>query len=306
MNLTNPIFTDADKARLHLQAIRWPNGPICPKCGEVGKAKELEGASHRPGLFKCYSCDAHFTVTVGTVFERSKVPLNKWVLASHLIAASKKGYSAHQLHRTLEVSYKTAWFMMHRLREAMTIAAKGPIGGGGKTVEADETYWGNSHQSKKGKAAKESGVHYGGDHKEKIISLVERDGQVRSFHVPKVNGATLKSVLHGHVAKDSHLMTDELRMYRRIGRDFMSHQTVNHSAKEYARGSVTTNTVEGYFSILKRGLVGTYHHVSAQHLQRYVEEFDFRYNTRTSLGFTDTERATMLLKNSSGKRLTYY
>ena len=306
MNLRNPIFSDANKAREHLQSIRWPKGPICPHCGVVDEAKELEGKSHRPGLFKCYSCDGHFTVTVGTVFERSKIPLNKWVLAAHLIAASKKGYSAHQLHRTLEVTYKTAWFMMHRLREAMTSDRSGPLGGGGKTVEADETYCGNGHQSKKGKAARKAGVQYGGDHKEKIISLVERNGQVRSFHVPKVNGATLKAVLHGHIAKDTHLMTDECRMYRKIGREFLSHQTVNHSAKEYARGAVTTNTIEGYFAIFKRGLMGTFHHLSEKHLQRYMEEFDFRYNTRSSLGYDDTQRVEMLLKATAGKRLTYY
>lgn len=306
MNLTDPIYTDANKAREHLQAIRWPNGPICPHCAVVGNAKELEGKSHRPGLFKCYACNEPFTVTVGTVFEKSKIPLNKWVFAAHLMASSKKGFSAHQLHRTIGVTYKTAWFMMHRLREAMTEARSGPLGGGGKIVEADETYCGNGHQSIKGKAARAAGVQYGGDHKEKIISLVERDGKVRSFHVPQINGASLKAALHGHIAKDTHLMTDELRMYRKIGREFLSHETVNHSKKEYARGNVTTNTVEGYFAIFKRGLMGTFHHISAKHLQRYMEEFDFRYNNRSSLGVNDTERAATLLKGIGGKRLTYY
>ncbi|MEP7157618.1 MAG: IS1595 family transposase [Betaproteobacteria bacterium] len=303
MNLTNPIFQDADKAREHLQAIRWPNGAICPHCGDMENAKELTGKSHRPGLFKCYSCDGHFTVTVGTVFEKSKVPLNKWVLAAHLIAASKKGYSAHQLHRTIGVSYKTAWFMMHRLREAMTVKATGDLGGGGGIVEADETYWGHCKQSKGYVAAPPRG---GFGHKEKIVSLVERGGQVRSFHIPSVNATTLRAVLTSNIAKDANLMTDESRNYKAVGKEFASHQIVNHSRGEYSRGKATTNTVEGYFSILKRGLIGTYHHVSPTHLQRYMEEFDFRYNSRSSLGYTDTDRAAMLLKNIGGKRLMYY
>ena len=300
-DLTNPIFTDDDKAREHLEAIRWPNGPVCPHCGGVEQIKPLTGKGVRAGLYYCNDCEGQFTATVGTVFERSKVPLSKWVLAFHLVCASKKGMSAHQLHRMLGVTYKTAWFMMHRIREAMT-SEGGMLGGGGKVVEADETYWGNSPRSKAAKSRKRTNTVHD---KEKIIALVERNGNVRGFHVASVNGETLKSVLHDNIAKDSHLMTDDLHMYRSVGKHFISHEAVNHSRKEYARGTAHTNTVEGFFSILKRGLVGTFHHVAPKHLNRYVTEFSFRYNHRTALGFTDTERATLALKGISGKRLTY-
>lgn len=297
MNLTDPIYQDEDKARQHLEAVRWPSGPFCPHCGEAENVVKLEGKSHRKGLHKCYSCKGHFTVTVGTVFERSKIPLNKWVLAAHLIAASKKGYSAHQLHRTLEVAYKTAWFMMHRLREAMRQRPTNGMGGGGMPVEVDETFWGKE---------KKSVIRSGAHHKMKVLSLVERHGLVRSFHIPMVNSKTIKPILREHIRKDTHLMTDEHGVYRQLGKGFSAHSTVNHTALEYARGDVTTNHVEGYFSILKRGLIGTYHHVGERHLKRYVNEFDFRFNHRTSLGYSDTERATILLKGISGKRLQYY
>lgn len=298
MNLTDPIFQDADKARQHLESIRWPKGPVCPHCGVVEGIKELEGKSHRPGLYKCYSCNGHFTVTVGTVFEKSKIALNKWILAAHLIAASKKGYSAHQLHRTIGVTYKTAWFMMHRLREAMKPNGGGVMGGGGKIVEADETFWGTEPgKTKKG----QRGPH----HKMKILSLVERGGHVRSFHIHDLNVPTMRKLLSDNVHPGTHLMTDDAWQYISIGKEFAKHSTVKHSVKEYARGEVTTNTIEGFFSIFKRGLIGTYHHVGAQHLERYTTEFDFRYNYRTKAGYTDTDRATMLLKGIEGKRLTY-
>lgn len=300
-DLTNPIFTDESKAREHLEAIRWPNGVVCVHCGGVEQIKPLTGKGVRAGLYYCNDCEGQFTATVGTVFEKSKVPLNKWVLAFHLVCASKKGISSHQLHRMLGVTYKTAWFMTHRIREAMT-SEGGMLGGGGKIVEADETFWGNSPRSKAAKASKRT--QHAGD-KQKVVALVERNGEARVFHVANINGTTLKSVLHGNIAKDSNLMTDDYRGYRRIGRHFASHESVNHSAREYARGNVTTNTVEGFFSILKRGLVGTFHHVSPKHLDKYCQEFSFRYNTRTSMGFTDAERATLALKGISGKRLTY-
>jgi transposase-like protein len=297
IDLTNQIFSDADKAREHLESIRWPDGVVCPHCGVTGTAKKLEGDSHRAGLHKCPDCKGHFTVTVGTVFEDSKIPLNKWVYAAHLMASSKKGFSAHQLHRTIAVSYKTAWFMMHRLREAMTKSGfLSPMGGGGKMVEVDETFVGK----KPGKTKKRG---YG--HKNAVVSLVQRGGQVRSFHVENVTGATLKSVLKRHVSKGSQLMTDDASQYIKLGREFKKHHAVNHSGGEYVRGKYHTNTVEGYFSILKRGIVGTYHHVGAQHLQRYVEEFDFRYNNRSALGVEDSERAALILKGIEGKRLTY-
>jgi transposase-like protein len=299
MDLTNPIYTSADEARKHLESIRWVNGPVCPHCGSISKDHyELKGKTTRPGLYKCKDCLQPFTVTVGTVFERSKIPLNKWVLASHLMASSKKGFSAHQLHRTIGVTYKTAWFMEMRLREAMKATPTGPLGGGGGIVEADETYWGNKKPYGKNPR--------GFDHKMKIVSLVERNGSVRSFHVPKVNGATLKPILKAHIAKDANLMTDDAKIYKVVGKDFASHESVMHSRGEYARGNVNTNTVEGFFSILKRGLVGTFHHVGEQHLQRYVTEFDFRYNHRSSLGVSDTQRADAMLKGIGGKRLTFY
>jgi len=299
MDLTNPIYSDADEARKHLESIRWVNGPVCPHCGTISPDHyALKGKTTRPGLYKCKDCQKPFTVTVGTVFERSKVPLNKWILAAHLMASSKKGISAHQLHRTLNVTYKTAWFMEHRLREAMNIAPSGPMGSGGGTVEADETYWGNKKPYGTGPR--------GTGHKMKIVSLVERDGSARSFHVPNVTGKTLKSILKSQISSDANLMTDEAKQYVKIGREFASHESVHHGRGEYVRGNAHTNTVEGFFSILKRGLVGTFHHVGEQHLQRYVTEFDFRYNHRASLGVSDIQRAEVLLKNISGKRLTLY
>jgi transposase-like protein len=297
INLTNPIFSNADKAREHLEGIRWPNGSICPHCGETEQTGKLEGKSHRPGLYKCYSCNGHFTVTVGTVFEDSKIPLNKWILAAHLMASSKKGYSAHQLHRTIEVSYKTAWFMMHRLREAMKTTFSEPMGGGGGIIEVDETFWGSKPNARKARG--------GWAHKNVIFSLVERGGKARSFHVPNVTARTLKPILESQMSRDAHMMTDDAGQYANLSTLAAKHGKVAHTRKEYVRGKVHTNTVEGYFSILKRGLIGTYHHVGSQHLQRYVTEFDFRYNHRQKLEITDTQRATILLKNIHGKRLTY-
>lgn len=297
-NLSAPHFHDADKARQYLERQVWANGPVCPHCGVIGEHYELRGETTRPGLYKCRACREPFTVTVGTVFERSKIPLNKWLMAVYLLCSSKKGMSSHQLHRTLGLTYKTAWFMTHRIREAMKTNPKGLLGSGGGTVEADETFWLNSKRSKKGRAYKGRGF----EHKEKIVSLVERNGQVRSFHVPRVNAATLRPILRSQMAKDAHLMTDDYNAYFFLGKEFASHNVVKHGKGEYVRGNVHTNTVEGYFSLLKRGLIGTYHHCSAKHLQRYVSEFDFRYNNRET---TDIERSDEALKGIVGKRLTY-
>jgi len=297
-----PQFQDADKAREYLENLRWANGVICPHCGVVGGHYQLQGKSTRPGVYKCGACSDQFTVTVGTVFERSKIKLNIWLQAVHLMCASKKGISAKQLERMLGVSYKTAWFMSHRIREAMTTSPDGLLGSGGGTVAADETYWGNNKRSKIGKLV---GSKFVSAHKEKIFSLVQREGKVRTFHVQMVNASTLKAVMDKHVAKDANLMTDEAKVYKRIGKEYASHGTTQHSAGMYVNGNTHSNTVEGYFSILKRGLIGTFHHVGEQHLQRYCNEFDFRYNTRTALGFTDMERADMALKGIAGKRLTY-
>lgn len=294
---TEARFNDDDAARQHLESILWPVGPVCPHCGGTERNSRLSGASHRPGLLFCGDCRSQFTVTVGTVFERSKVPLHKWVYAVHLMCASKKGISSKQIERMLGVTYKTAWFMSHRIREAMNIAPSGQMGGNGAPVEVDETYWGN-----KGKQAPGA---RGGHHAMKVVSLVERDGEKRSFVVPNVNAKTLRPILNAQIAKSTRLMTDEARWYKGIGKDFVSHESVNHNVKEYARGDVTTNTVEASFSLLKRGLVGTFHSVSEQHLQRYATEFDFRWNYRIKTGYNDTERAAVALKNISGKRLTY-
>ena len=293
-DLTAPHFTDADKAREYLEALRWPNGVTCPHCGAVGEHYQLQGKAHRPGLWKCKDCREQFSVTVGTVFESSKVALNKWLLAVHLMCASKKGISAHQVHRMLGVTYKTAWFMCHRIREAMKDENGGLLGGNGGAVEVDETYWGT--YKPKGKTAR------GYEHKMKIVSLVERDGKKRTYRVASVNEKTLRPILKAQLSEKARLMTDEARVYHKVGKEFAEHGIVNHAAKEYARGDVTTNTVESSFAPLKRGLVGTFHKVSEAHLQRYATEFDFRWNQRK---VTDAERAGALLGQIGGKRLMY-
>lgn len=291
-DLMNPIFTSEKAARKHLEKLRWPNGPVCPHCGESKKITKLKGKSHRLGLYQCNGCRQHFTVTVGTLFEDSHIPLNKWLLAFHLMAASKKGISAHQLHRMLGITYKSAWFMANRIREAMKADYTKVIGGRGP-VEADETFVGT-------KPGKEKRKGYG--HKNAVLSLVERGGEVRSFHVPGVSAKTLRPYLKYHLDPDTHLITDDAGQYRILGPEFAQHDVVTHSTGEYVNGDIHTNTIESFFSILKRGLIGTYHHVGVQHLQRYVTEFDFRYNHRKA---TDSERALNAVKGIVGKRLTY-
>jgi transposase-like protein len=303
MNLTDPIFTDADKAREHLERTRWPNGPECPHCGVVNEATRFQGKAHRPGVFKCNACGEQFTATVGTVFERSKVPLNKWLLANYLMNSSKKGVSAHQLHRTLGVTYKTAWFMAHRLREAMRDDSPAPMGGEGKIVEADETVIGGKGRNKR--LAKRNPKNIGAVGKSVAFTLVERNGRARSFHVANVSGRTLGPIIRKNVSRKSALMTDEAGQYFHVGHEFERHETVNHGADEYVRGDAYSNTVEGFFSILKRGVIGVYHHVSEAHLHRYLSEFDFRYSNRVALGVNDEARADEALRGIGGKRLTY-
>jgi len=291
---TEPRFNDDEAARQHLEAIRWPTGPVCPHCGGTERNVALKGKSHRAGLYFCGDCRTQFTVTVGTCFERSKIALHKWVYATHLMCASKKGISAKQLERMLGVTYKTAWFMAHRIREAMKpVDGAPPLGGNGNVVEADETYIGNIKGARRA---------VGGWHKHAVVALVERSGGVRSFHIPKIKAKDIHAIIRTHVARESSLFTDEAKSYVKVGREFLSHETVNHGKREYARGDVHTNTIEGYFSLLKRGIIGVYHHVGGQHLQRYCHEFDFRYTQRK---ITDIERAELALRGISGKRLTY-
>jgi transposase-like protein len=298
-DFTNPIFHDETKAREWLEARLWPNGPICPHCGVIGQATLMKGKSTRPGVYQCNACRAPFTVNVGTLYERSKVPLSKWLAATHLMMASKKGMSALEIGRLLGLSKKTAWFLCHRIRESLRETKPelvGPLGGSNKVVEADETYIGGKAKNRKNHVPP----------KEAAFALVERDGRVRSFHVPAVSAKTLRPILRAQVDKGTFLMTDDSPVYPTLGKDFKGHGTVNHSIEEYVRGGFWhTNTVENYFSILKRGIVGTYHHVSQEHLKRYLAEFDFRYNEREGLGVTDAQRMAKAIPGIVGKRLTY-
>ncbi|MGE0023636.1 MAG: IS1595 family transposase [Hyphomicrobium sp.] len=305
VDLTNPIFTDADAARKHFEAIRWPNGCQCPFCSSHDRVAPLGGKSMGPGWYHCKDCRKKFTAAVGTIYERSHIPLTKWLLATHLMCASKKGMSAHQLHRMIGLPYKTAWFMAHRIREAMRELNPTPIGGGGKTIEADETYVGGKERNKH--RSKRNADNIGSVGKEAVFALVERGGKVRSHHIPHVTAKTLRPILEaqltGHAG--TRLMTDGEGQYRLVAGMFASHETVNHGIGEYVRGDAHTNTVEGYFSLLKRGITGVYHHVSPQHLKRYLAEFDFRYNERSALDVSDAERATKAVAGVVGKRVTY-
>jgi transposase-like protein len=310
--LNKPHFQDATKAREYLEAVRWPNGPVCPHCAVIGGHYQLGGKAHRPGLWKCFACREQFSVTVGTVFERSKIKLNVWLQAVFLLCSSKKGMSSKQIERTLGVTYKTAWFITHRIREAMK--APGGMFSTGGTVEADETYVGSKEHNKH--RYKRDSKKIGGMGKQMVFSLVERGGMVRSMHLTSVNATTLRPILDAQVdTVNTRLMTDGEGQYRLVASMFKSHDVVNHSAGEYVRGNAHTNTVEGYFSILKRGIYGTFHSVSPQHLQRYCNEFDFRYNHRQVkrkidgqwqlVGPSDGERTIAALKGIGGKRLTY-
>jgi transposase-like protein len=307
--LKNPIFKDETKAREWLEARVWPEGPTCPHCGNADKAKitALQGKAHRPGLYQCAECREQFTVTVKTVFERSKIPLTKWLAALFLMTASKKGVSAHQVHRMLGISYKSTWFMMHRLREAMRSGGLEPLGGKGKVVEADETYFGKAEtmyvsKARKGRPYTKRG-HFMNNRP--ILALVERGGEVRSFHVAVADQATVCQIVRENVDSESKINTDESKLYNKARMGVLRHRRVKHTAGEYVRGDVTTNTVESYFSIFKRGMRGTYQHCAEKHLHRYLAEFDFRHNNRIALGVNDTMRAENLAAGIVGKRLTY-
>jgi transposase-like protein len=296
--LSDKHFHDEAAAYAFVEARVWPNGPVCPHCGGVDRISKMGGKSTRIGAYKCYQCRKPFTVKVGTVFEASHVPMRHWLQAMFLLSSSKKGISSNQLHRTLGCTLKTAWFISHRIREAMRVTGVEPMGGAGKPVEVDETFVGRLEgQPKKGRTAWAN--------KNVVLTLIERGGSARSFHVDGLRIADLQPIIRANVRPDTRLMTDEMQSYKEIGREFASHETVNHRQEEYARGDVTTNTVEGFYSVFKRGMKGVYQHCKEKHLHRYLCEFDFRYSNRIALGVDDVTRAERALKGISGKRLTY-
>lgn len=294
--LDKPFFQNENAAYAKLESIIWPNGPVCVHCGDKARVRPMQGKATRAGLYKCYACRKQFRATVGTVFEASHVPLHIWMQAVFLMVSSKKGVSTHQLHRTLGMTLKSAWFVGHRIREAMKTTDADMLGGYGGTVEADETYLGRKAESR---AFEPPAV------KQSVVALVERQGRVRSFHVPNVTAASLLPIIGKHVYRDTKFKTDESSVYANAGWNFQSHGMVTHSAKEYVRGEDYTNTVEGFFSILKRGVYGIYQHVSEAHLQRYLTEFDFRYSYRIKTGFNDMARMDKALAGIVGRRLTY-
>lgn len=312
MNLADKIYNNETAAHKHLEKIRWANGVTCPHCGGVDKIKATT-MTNKPtkknpkpkkvkGYYHCGDCRKRFTVRTGTIYERSHIPLHKWVLATHIICSSKKGMSAHQLHRMIGVTYKSAWFMAHRIREAMIETNPDPIGGKGKSVQADETYIGKKKNPptektdgtpflKSGKAAAKMAV----------VSLVS-EGKARTFHVDRADAYTVRNILVTNVSRDTALHTDESRLYTKVGQEYAKHKTVNHSKGEYVRNGVTTNNVENYFSVFKRGMKGVYQHCSEKHLGRYLVEFDFRYNNRD---IDDFSRAIKAIEGAEGKRLQY-
>jgi len=301
-----PHFQNHEAARDWLENIRWPEGPVCSHCGTINHAYKTK----KPGWYRCAEkeCRKDFTVTTGTVMERSHIALNKWLMAFYMLNASKKGMSAHQLHRALNLDYKSAWFMCHRIREAMKAGGFGQLGGGGKVVEADETYYGPTEkptQRNKYLPPPTKGRRTGPANKRPIVALVERGGNVRTFHVPVADQATVMGIVYNNVARESVLHTDESRLYT-YATDFVAgHETVKHSAGEYVRGDVHTNSAEGYFSIFKRGMRGVYQHCKEKHLHRYLAEFDHRYNHRTALGYSDIDRTLAAIRGVEGKRLMY-
>lgn len=304
--LDKAYFHDEVAAFEHLESVLWPNGPVCPHCGGVDRISKIKPnvvKRVRMGLHKCGQCGKQFTVKVGTVFEHGRIPLHKFLQAVHLLCSSKKGISAHQLHRILEVQYKTAWFLAHRIREAMRSGDLSPMGGSGKVVEADETFIGHLEgMTKYPKRYRRGGSQ---SFKNTVLTLVERGGRARSFHIETTTVGQIVPIVRANIARESRLMTDEARQYVTVGKEFAEHGSVEHQADEYVRGDIHTNTVEGYYSIFKRGMKGIYQHCSEKHLHRYLAEFDFRYSNRSALGVEDQERAGLALDGMKGKRLTY-
>jgi transposase-like protein len=299
-------FQTHEAAREYLEALRWGDERACPHCGSLNSF-----ATKKAGIYRCREkeCRKDFSVTTKSVMESSHIKLHIWLQAFYLMASSKKGVSSHQLHRALGVTYKTAWFLSHRIREAMRNGGlTSPMGGEGSVIEADETYFGPTAEPRVSKQRGDRPYKKGNRgprNKRAIVSLVERGGSVRSFHVAVADAATVSTIVNANVHYESRLHTDESKLYTRVGADFAAHETINHSAKEYARGDVTTNSVEGYFSIFKRGMKGVYQHCAEKHLHRYLSEYDFRYNHRVKLGYNDGERADLAIKGAAGKRLTY-
>lgn len=306
--LSDKHFHDEKAAYAFVEKRVWPNGPVCPHCGGVERISLMKGKSTRIGAYKCYQCRKPFTVKVGTIFESSHVALHLWLQAIFLMASSKKGISSNQLHRTLGVTLKTAWFMSHRIREAMRDGDFSPMGGEGKIIEADETYFGSVDQKS---ATRSSGKPFnkrgsrGPANKRAVVALVERGGNVRSFHVASANKQNVNTIVNDNIAHESHIYTDESRLYGDVKDAFAKHETVKHSRGEYVRGQIHTNTIENVFSVFKRGMRGIYQHCAEKHLHRYLAEFDFRYNARIALGVNDEMRADRALKGIVGKRLTY-
>jgi transposase-like protein len=296
--LSQPQFHNEEAAYAYVEARIWPEGPVCPHCGGVDRISKMQGKSTRVGAYKCYQCRKPFTVKIGTIFEDSKVAMHLWLQAMYLIAGSKKGISSNQLHRTLGVTLKTAWFMSHRIREAMRDGNPTMFGGDGGSVQADETWIGNIPGVERGKG--------GFRHKMKIVSLLdERTGRTRSVHASGMIPGEVANIVRANVELESVLVTDEARHYWRVGREFADHRKVFHGAGNYSKDGFSTNAIEGYFSIFKRGMRGIYQHCTEKHLHRYLAEFDFRYSNRVALGYNDADRADALLSGIVGKRLTY-
>ena len=309
--LDQPRFRNEEAAYAYVESIVWERGRVCPHCGVIDESAKLKGKSTRIGVYKCYACRKPFTVKIGTIFEKSHVPMHIWLQAMHLMCSSKKGFSANQFCRVLGVDFKTGWFIGHRIREAMKDdGSSGPLGGEGKTVEVDETFWGRKEGAPEApwEFNQETGwrrKRMASSGKIPIVTLVERGGRARSVQADDITARTLRGIVFENADRKSTLMTDQARAYRNIGRRFARHESVNHTEDEWVRGDAHTNTVEGYFSVFKRGMIGVYQHCDERHLHRYAAEFDFRYSNRMALGIDDEQRTERAIRGIIGKRLTY-